>query len=86
MTDPVYPAPVTKVAKVQYAKTHLSALLAEVESGAEIVIARGQTPVAKIVPLQPRGARDLGFLDLHVADEVFFDPLSDEELTAWEGR
>ena len=40
------------------AKTHLSALLARVEKGEEIVIARAGVPVAKLVPIpqarQPR--------------------------------
>lgn len=33
--------------KVQYAKTHLSALLAAVEAGEEIIIARGDIEIAK---------------------------------------
>ena len=33
------------------AKTHLSALLARVEQGEEIVIARAGAPVAKLVPI-----------------------------------
>lgn len=40
------------------AKTHLSALLARVEAGEEIVIARAGVPVAKLVPIPPeRGPR-----------------------------
>ncbi len=70
--------------KVQEAKTHLSALLADVEAGAEIVIARGDTPVARLVPLEtaPR-KRELGFLSFTLPDS-FFDPLPPEELAAWE--
>jgi prevent-host-death family protein len=37
---------------VHEAKTHLSRLLARVEAGEEIVIARGNRPVAKLVPLR----------------------------------
>ncbi len=70
--------------KVQYTKTHLSALLARVEQGEEIVIARGSQQVAKLVPVGRPGERDLGFLDLHVPDEVFFESLPDDELQAWE--
>lgn len=33
------------------AKTHLSRLLAQVEAGREITIARNGTPVAKVVPI-----------------------------------
>lgn len=70
--------------KVQYAKTHLSALLASVEAGNEIVISRGDRPVARLIPVEAAGARDLGFVAYQVPDG-FFDPLSDEELTSWEG-
>ena len=43
------PGPVT----IHAAKTHLSALVARAEAGEEIIIARGKTPVAKLVPLHP---------------------------------
>jgi len=72
------------VVKVQYAKTHLSSLLAAVERGQEFVIARGEHEVARLVPMGARPKRDLGFLTLHVADS-FFDDLPEEELAAWEG-
>ena len=35
------------------AKTHLSRLLAQVEAGHEITIARNGTPIAKVVPIRP---------------------------------
>lgn len=71
--------------KVQDAKTHLSAMLAEVEAGAEFVIARGNVPVARLVPLT-RGEqrRELGFVPVKLPDS-FFDELPPEELEAWEG-
>ncbi|MGL5862669.1 MAG: type II toxin-antitoxin system Phd/YefM family antitoxin [Phycicoccus sp.] len=69
--------------KVQYAKTHLSSILKEVEAGEEVVIARGNTPVAKLVPMPRDGRRQLGFLELDVPDSAF-DPLPDDELTLWE--
>ena len=71
--------------KVQYAKTHLSALLAAVENGDEVVIARGDHPVARLVPVHPRGERELGFVDYHVP-AAFFDDLPDVEIAAWEGE
>jgi prevent-host-death family protein len=37
---------------VHQAKTHLSRLLLRVESGEEIVIARGGKPVARLVPVR----------------------------------
>lgn len=46
---------------VHQAKTHLSRLLARVEAGEEIVIARAGRPVAKLVRYQPhREPRKLG--------------------------
>ena len=38
----------TRHVKIGEAKTHLSALLAEVESGEELVICRGPTPIARV--------------------------------------
>lgn len=71
--------------KVQYAKTHLSALLAAVERGEEIVIARGDRPVARLVPIEDVRERPLGFVAYAVPD-VFFEPLPAAELAAWEGE
>ena len=71
--------------KVQHAKTHLSALLAAVERGEEVIIARGSTPVAKLVPLTTSTERELGFV-AYAVPENFFEPLPAEEIDAWEGR
>lgn len=72
-----------KQVKVQYAKTHLSALIAAVENGDEFVIARGDRPAARLVPITDRGARELGFVAYEVPG-AFFDELPEEELSAWE--
>lgn len=69
--------------KVQEAKTRLSALLAEVEAGAEFVIARGDVPVARLVPISQPGPRAMGFVAYRVPD-TFFDALPEEELAAWD--
>jgi prevent-host-death family protein len=46
---------------VHEAKTHLSRLLARVERGEEVVIARAGKPVARLVPIaRARGRRVLG--------------------------
>ena len=42
-----------KPVTIHEAKTHLSRLIAEVEAGQEVILARGSKPVAKIVPLNP---------------------------------
>ena len=39
---------------IHEAKTHLSRLLARVEAGEEVTIARAGTPIARLVPLRPR--------------------------------
>jgi prevent-host-death family protein len=73
------------VVTVHTAKTHLSQLLARVEAGEEIVIARGKTPIARLVPVTPKGKRQFGAMrgKIDIGPE-FFEPLPDEELAAWE--
>ena len=72
-----------KSVKVQYAKTHLSALLAAVEQGEEIILARGDRPVARLSPLLDQHDRELGFVT-YAIPEQFFEPLPEEELADWE--
>ncbi|HLS15066.1 MAG TPA: type II toxin-antitoxin system Phd/YefM family antitoxin [Beutenbergiaceae bacterium] len=72
-----------RTVKVQYAKTHLSALLASVEAGEEVVIARGEQAVARLVPLASGTERDLGFVR-YTVPESFFEDLPESELAAWE--
>jgi antitoxin (DNA-binding transcriptional repressor) of toxin-antitoxin stability system len=45
---------------VEEANATLSKLLCEVEAGAELVIWRGEHPVAKLVPVGRRASRVLG--------------------------
>jgi prevent-host-death family protein len=71
---------------IHTAKTTLSRLLARVEAGEEIILARGKEPIAKLVPFQPRPIkRQFGALRgiISVGPE-FFEPLPEQELTAWE--
>lgn len=46
-----------KTVATHEAKTHLSALLQEVSAGETIVISRGKTPLAKLVPIESTAAR-----------------------------
>ncbi len=71
---------------IHVAKTTLSQLLARVEAGEEIVLARGKAPVAKLVPFQaPPNRRRFGALRGAVSvGPAFFEPLPEQELTAWE--
>jgi len=77
--------------KVHEAKTNLSKLLEQVERGEEVTIARGNQPVAKLVPFdavtKPKPKRVPGTMKGEVAfDDRFFDPLPEDELRRWEGR
>jgi prevent-host-death family protein len=67
--------------KIHDAKTHFSALIHDVQGGEEILIARGDTPVAKLVPIEAReGKRVLGYdagLPFYIADD--FDEFLPEE-------
>jgi len=70
---------------IHVAKTHLSRLIARVEAGEEIVIARGRKPVAKLVPIAPKAKRVFGSLKGKVSiGPEFFEPLPAEELDTWD--
>ncbi len=71
---------------IHTAKTTLSQLLARVEAGEEITLARGKMPVAKLVALEPPARkRQFGALRGQFAmAESFFDPLPAADLAAWE--
>ncbi len=71
---------------VHEAKTHLSRLLARVEAGEEVVIARNGKPVARLVSIHERAKRQFGSMKgLLAIDDRFFEPLPEEYLKAWEG-
>ena len=75
------------VVNVHQAKTQLSRLLAQVEAGEEVVIARRGEPVARLVRCNRRGKRQFGAMKGKlVIDDSFFDPLPEAELRAWEGE
>lgn len=66
------------------AKTHLSELLARVEAGEEFVIARGNEPVARLVPLDERAKRR-AVIDTMLAerDNGQRKPVTQAEIKAW---
>jgi prevent-host-death family protein len=73
---------------IRAAKANLSKLLARVEAGEEIVIARGKTPVARLTPVRsPPASRRFGALKgiVSVSPE-FFAPLTESDLGGWERR
>jgi len=70
-----------RTVKIHEAKTHFSALIHDVQAGEEIVISRGDEPVARLLPMEPREAkRVLGYdegLPFYIADD--FDEYLPEE-------
>ncbi len=72
---------------IHEAKTHLSRLLQRVAAGEEIIIARRDRPIARLVPIQDRPSFTPGQFAgrIRVGDD-FDDPLPDEILDAFEGR
>ena len=70
---------------VHEAKTNLSKLLRKAANGEEVIIARGKTPVAKLVALSTQKkklvpGRWKGKIHIHPS---FFDPMTKEELAEW---
>lgn len=81
-----------KTVNVHDAKTHLSALLGEVERGEEVVIARNGRPVARLTRVEPAAQRVPGAWSKLPGwegfkyDPALFAPMTDEDLKAegWE--
>jgi prevent-host-death family protein len=72
---------------VHEAKTNLSKLIERAEAGEEVIIARGDKPVARLVPLVPPKIRQPGQM-AHLSpppDDFFFAPLPADEQKRWEG-
>jgi prevent-host-death family protein len=74
------------VVTVHAAKTNLSKLLARVEAGEEIVIARGKIPIARLTPIHAlRAKRQFGaFKGVLSVGPEFFEPMTNAELAEWE--
>jgi len=68
------------VVNIHEAKTNLSKLLARVEAGEEVVIARAGPPVARLVPIEQRAPRKLGLLrgKIWLADDWDSDEVNEE--------
>lgn len=69
---------------VHDAKTNLSKLIADALEGGDVVIARGNVPTVRLVPVVPRGKRRFGALKGKIAVDARFDePLP--EVNSWDG-
>jgi prevent-host-death family protein len=70
---------------VAEARAKLSQLLAAVDAGEEVVIARDGVPAARLVPIVRGGVR-LGLLEGIVDSTTipdFLEPMSEDELAEW---
>jgi prevent-host-death family protein len=81
-----------KSVKIAEAKAHFCELVARAEAGEEILISRGNKPVARIVPLGGAAARRPGIAGHWKADPAWADladavaePVDEEEQAAAEG-
>ena len=75
-----------KRASIGEAKAHFSALIKQAESGEEVLITRGGTPVARVVPTL--GAKERYFADdsgLGFVADDFNEPLPDYFLAEFIG-
>ena len=71
---------------IHAAKTQLSRLIAAALAGEEVVIARGDRPVVRLVPI-PQGRFRIGLMAGRLAGTApdFLAPLGVEDLADWEG-
>jgi antitoxin (DNA-binding transcriptional repressor) of toxin-antitoxin stability system len=70
---------------IHAAKTNLSRLIEQALRGEEVVIARGDMPVVRLVPVD-RPPRRAGTLKGKLrVPESFFDSLPEDELARWDG-
>jgi antitoxin (DNA-binding transcriptional repressor) of toxin-antitoxin stability system len=68
------------------AKSHFSELVQKALLGEEVVIARDNKPLLKLVPLNvsDRKRRPGSAKGKIVVSDAFFEPMSEEELKLWE--
>jgi prevent-host-death family protein len=71
---------------VHAAKTQLSKLIESALSGEDVVIARGNKPVVRLVPVA-QGKFRIGILPAGSLGEGpdFFEPVDEADLALWEG-
>ena len=71
---------------IHAAKTQLSRLIELAERGEDVIIARGSTPVVRLVRLdaQPSARRFGAMRGQLKVTKAFFEPLPPDELKHWE--
>jgi prevent-host-death family protein len=72
---------------IHEAKTHFSKLIERVQAGEEVVVAKAGRAVARLVPILPTSRRlpPREWAGIEIPDSAFFEPMSKEDLAAWEG-
>lgn len=75
-----------KPVTIHAAKTHLSRLIERACAGEEVVIARGDQPVVRLVPVAngPPARRFGAMRGRARTTPAFFEPLPPKELDVWE--
>lgn len=74
-----------KQVTVHAAKTNLSKLIDAAMAGEEIIIAKGNRPVVKLVAI-PQGKFKVDILQGLLGEAPdFFEPMPEDELALWEG-
>ncbi len=76
-----------KTVNIHEAKTHFSKLVARVQAGEEILVAKAGKTVARLMPTLPAARRrpPAEWAGLEIPDSALFDLMPEEELAAWEG-
>jgi antitoxin (DNA-binding transcriptional repressor) of toxin-antitoxin stability system len=70
---------------VHTAKTNLCKPIEAALAGEEVIIARGDKPVVRLVPIE-RSSFRLGGLEGQLGESPdFFEPMEEEDLRPWEG-
>ena len=74
-----------RIVNIHEAKTHFSKLLAAIERGEEVIIARAGVHVAKLVPYSATRPRFAEFTPgLHgVHSDALLEPSTEDELATW---
>jgi prevent-host-death family protein len=72
---------------IHAAKTNLSKLIEAALKGEEVIIARGDKPVVKLVPIA-RKKFQYGTMADKLTGPIpdFFEPMAEADLALWEGR
>ena len=75
-----------KQVTIHAAKTNLSKLIEAALSGEEIIIAKGNKPVVRLVPISKQ-AFQIGLLANQLGNAPdFLEPMTSDDLALWEGQ